>query len=342
VPRSGDGPGTRRQHPFGIPAQLRHLVCPAHSRQGIGNLRYDGKLLPVVEEMWQNTTRRWAYCARWFGEGVCEVQECRGPFDAPGQPVSAEKVMPPTAMDVGLLFLAANRVLFDRMKIPTLSLSDEKREVLFLDSLEVGETQGVEFVLNQMTKHPANPLISPGPLGSKDDRHVFSGLVKKRGNTYSMEYSNQSWDKPDWQSGALTISIDGVHWQKVSTLPAGLATIRVNGWTYYTPKPDEYRGTVTTIPVDAPAGLLRGLTVNVERTGSPKTAFAVEVLDAATDTPVKGFGMADCLPLKTDGIAVHVAWKKSKTLPTGKALRLRFHLRGKGVRLYSFGFRSVP
>jgi hypothetical protein len=499
--------------------------------------------------------------------------------------------MPAAATDVGLLFFAANRVLFDRMKIPTLSLAED-REVLFLDALEVGGTAGVEFVLNPMTKHPSNPLLSPGPLGSKDDRHVFSGVVRKYGPTYLMSYSYQSWDHADWQGGALAISQDGIHWQKVDqppdnlpppdpdpeddtlldrgyfdnpdpadpakkfmrlvsfgegwvkgskrvqyspdgehwtdgpevsvlnalyegagpnlwdpldvpsrrikaygrifttnsrscgmmwtqdlihwegaehfldpddpygqppgqtsigplrgqvfldacagkgedqiysasvriveglylcvywpcsfdhrydgalavsrdgfnftrvknggrTLPVGpagawdsgiikmgwpqrdgdvlreyyggsawhhgtepyrpawhigLATIRVNGWTYYTPKPDEYRGTVTTIPIDAPDGVRRGLTVNVEGAAGTPDAFAVEVLEAATGRPIPGFAAADGVPLPADGLAVPVSWKGSQTLPTGQAIRLRFHLRGKGVRLYSFGFGSL-
>lgn len=576
------------------------------NRQGIWDARFEGKLLPMVEEMWrptlfrdrhgvpwalwQNTTRRWAYCARWLGDGFGEVHECRGPFNAPGQPVTAEKLMPPTATDVGLMFSAADRVIFDRLKVPTLSLS-ESREVLFLDSLEVGETSGVEFVLTQMAKHPANPLISPGPLGSKDDRHVFTGAVRKRGDTYVMSYSYQSWDEAGWQSGGLAIGHDGVHWQKVARLPdnlppepdphtddpvgrgyfdnpdradpatrfmrvisfgegwvkgskrvqyspdgdhwtdgpeasvlnaiyegggpnlwdpldipqrrikaygrvfttnsrscgmmwtqdlvhwegaehfldpddpygkppgntsigplrgqvfldacagkgedqiysasvriveglylciywpcsfehrydgalavsrdgfnftrvknggqtlsvgpagtwdsgmikmgwpmrdgdilreyyggsawhhgvepyrptwhIGLATIRVNGWTYYTPTPDEYRGTVTTIPVDAPANTNKVLAVNVEGSRGSKDAVAVEALDAATGKAMKGFAASDCLPLKTDGIAMPVAWKGGRALPTGKAIRLRFHLCGKGVRLYSFRFREV-
>ena len=126
--------------------------------------------------------------------------------------------MPQGASDVGLLFFSANRVIFDRLKIPALSLSEE-REVLFLDSLEVAETEGVGFVLNPMTKHPANPLLSPGSLGSKDDRHVFNGQVSKHGDTYVMSYSYQSWAESGYKSGELAVSKDGAHWQKVEKLP---------------------------------------------------------------------------------------------------------------------------
>jgi len=575
------------------------------NRQGIWDKRYEGRLLPMVEEMWrpvlfrdrhgvawalwQNTTRRWAYCARWLGEGFGEVHECRGPFNAPSQPVSAEKLMPQDAGDVGLLFFAAERIIFDRLKIPTLSLS-EQREVMFLDSLELGETAGVEFVLNQMTKHAANPILSPGPLGSKDDRHVFTGRVGKRGNEYVLWYSYQSWDETDWKSGALAVSPDGVTWQKVDrwpedlprgdglptptapivrgyfdnpdpsdpskkfmrinefgevwykgskrvvyspdarnwtdgpevsvlnamyeggtpnlwdpldaperrikiygrvfssnsrscgmmwsqdlihwegaehnldpddpygkppgnpstgplrgqifldacagkgedqiyscrvriveglylcvywpcsfenrydgalavsrdglnftrvknggrTLPVGpagawdsgivkmgwperdgdvlrdyyggsawhhgvepyrpnwhigLATIRVNGWTYYTPKANDYQGFLTTIPIAAAKGVRKYLTVNVENLSDKGDALLIEVLDAATGQPLPGFAAADCIPPTSAGLDARVTWKEARHLPTGKPIRLRFHLHGRDVRLYSFGFR---
>ena len=149
------------------------------NRRGIWDKMNSGRVFPMVEQvgwpvlirdrhgvawaLWQNTTRRWAYCARWMGEEFGQVQECRGPFNAPGAPVSAEKLMPATATDAGVLFLAANRVIFDRLRVPTLS-ANEAREILFLDSLEIGETSGVDFVLNQMTKSAENPVLSPGHI----------------------------------------------------------------------------------------------------------------------------------------------------------------------------------
>ncbi len=573
------------------------------NRQGIWDKRYEGKLLPAVEEMWrpalfrdrhgvpwalwQNTTRRWAYCARWLGDGFGDVQECRGPFDGAGQPVSAEKVMPAGAADVGVLFLAGNRILFDRLKIPTLSLGEE-REILFLDALEIGQTRGACLVLNQMEKHPTNPILSPGPLGSRDDRHVFSGRFRRHGPVHVLYYSFQSWDDADWRSNGIAISRDGIRWERVDRLPAdlpppsdagsnnpldrgyydnpdtsdpakryfridtfgpgwvkgskriryspdgkqwtdgpeisvtnavyegatlnlfdpldlperrfkiygrvfsvnsrscgvmwsgdllhwegaehfldpddpygkppgqtsigpmrgqvfldacagkgedqiyscqvrieeglyvgiywpctfehryegalivsrdglnftrvkngertlpvgtagawdsgiiklswpqrdgdvlrayyggsawhhgvepyrpawhvGLATLRANGWTYFTPAPETHEATVTTIPIAAPAGAARQLAVNVEGAAG-RNAFAVEVLDAATGQPLRGFTAGDCLPVK-DGVAAPVRWKGGGALPVGKTLRVRFHLHGKNVRLYSFGFHA--
>jgi hypothetical protein len=577
------------------------------NRQGIWEQRFEGQLVPMLEEMWrpvlfrdgrgvtwalwQNTTRRWAYAARWLGERFGQVQECRGPFCAPGEPVGAEKLAPAGADDVGLLMFAAGRVLFDRLKIPALSLADN-REILFLDALEVARTEGLQFLVNPMSKDPANPVFSPGPIGTKDDRRVSSPQVRKHGKTYVMRYSYQSWETTGWSSDGLAISDDGIQWRRVERLPKdlppadgdgrpadpvargyfdnpdqsdpakkfmhvgdiglvwhhgskrvlysadgqhwtdgpeisalnaiyeggtpnlwdpldiperrikvygrvyssnsrscglmwtddllhwhgaehhldpdnpyvkrpaktsqgplrgqifldacagkgedqiyvgdvhrceglylclywpcsaehridgalavsrdglnftrvqngsrtlpvgsagawdsgivqlalpqrdgdrmwlyfggsawhhgvepympalqiGRATIRTNGWTYFTPDADAERGSLTTIPIDAAAGHKKRLTVNVEGTAADRPAIAVEVLDAATGQPLPGFAAADCIAPSTDGVAAPVAWKGGAAIPTGKPLRLRFVLTGKGVRLYSFGFKPL-
>jgi hypothetical protein len=121
----------------------------------------------------------------------------------------------------------------------------------------------------------------------------------------------------------------------------GVATIRVNGFTYYAPRSCGGSGTVTTIPIQASAGQRKGLTVNIEGSAGRTGAVAVEVLDAATGKPLQGFGVADCLMLPGDGLAVPVKWRGGDTLPTDREIRLRFHLIAPGARLYSFGFQST-
>ena len=81
--------------------------------------------------------------------------------------------------------------------------------------------------------------------------------------------------------------------------------------------------------------------MNIEGAAGQAGAFAVEVLDAATGKPIKGFAAAECLPPKRDGLAAPVAWKAGPALPVGGDIRLRFHLRARGLRFYSFGFRNV-
>ncbi len=579
-----------------MPSQIEQFGWPVMFRDPQG----------VVWALWQNASRRWAYCARWMGAEFGEVMECRGPFNTPRFAVNAEKHAHAGAVDTGLLFHAAaaggtDRVLFDRLRIPSLSV-EEKHEVLFLDSLEVAATTGVEFKLNQMSKPSRLPSLSP----RDDKRVVWQPSVRKHGNIYVMTYSSPV-DKKERGTprDRLAISHDGVHFKMVDKLPDGLpdaeqrsgrplefwkgntannarpfypnpdtsdpakkfirlgfsevdrgtywvefsadgktwqkgpsstaaealrergqpgffdprdperpirtysrvytetgrswgvawtkdllhwaglehlldpdnpygrlpaeskigntgksytmrgqifldsvagknedeiyaasvkkaeglffcfywpgkpgrpladiglavsrdgfnftrvkngerilplgppgawdsgyifqmspmpdgelvrvyyrgtaasregtdgfehnlteigvATIRVNGWTYYTPRPSTGSGTVTTIPIRSPAGKRRGLAVNLELDGQGG-AMTVEVLDAATWQPLKGFSKTDCRAMINGSLAAPVVWLGSEVLPDGRDIRLRFYLTGTGTRLYSFGFRDL-
>ncbi len=205
-------------------------------RRGMWANRGRGRIFPQIEQLgwpvmfrdrhgvvwalWMNTTRRWTYSARWMGEEFGQVHECRGPFNAPALPVNAEKHAPADAADVGLLFHAAaaggnDRTIFDRLRIPSLSVAEE-REVLFLDSLEVGATGGAEFVLNQMDKPSPYPALSP----RGDNRVVWGPSVSRRGDTWVMSYSSPLEDGGSVRG--VAISSDGVHFEMVDELPEGL------------------------------------------------------------------------------------------------------------------------
>jgi hypothetical protein len=121
----------------------------------------------------------------------------------------------------------------------------------------------------------------------------------------------------------------------------GLATIRVHGWTYYTPAQEETRGELTTIPIVAPLGVRRRLAVNIACTSSGNSSLKVEIVDALSGRAVPGYAEADCTAISADGIAVPVSWKAGSTLPSGSPIRLRFILAGKGSRLFSFAFKSA-
>jgi len=167
-----------------------------------------------------------------------------------------------------------------------------------------------------------------GPPGSWDSGYVFHAWPERDGDILRTYYT-------------ATTCHHGTDDLAYPAIQLGLATIRANGWTFWTPRPDHDRGTVTTIPIRSSAGARKGLTVNLEGTAGKAGAFAVEVLDAATRKPIQGFAAAECLAPKSDGLAAPVAWKAGPTLPAGGDIRLRFHLRARGVRLYSFGFRNV-
>lgn len=121
----------------------------------------------------------------------------------------------------------------------------------------------------------------------------------------------------------------------------GVATIRVNGFTYYAPRHSTRTGSVTTIPIESPAGAKRGLAVNFDTAAGKGGWLAVEVLDAATWEAREGFTLADCRVRSTGGLALPVAWRRGEAVPAGRPIGLRFHLAGSATRLYSFGFRDL-
>jgi hypothetical protein len=120
---------------------------------------------------------------------------------------------------------------------------------------------------------------------------------------------------------------------------AGLATLRLDGFTHLALQPGQTAGTLTTVPLAVRPGEPLHLMVNADCT--PDATLTVEVLDPATGQPVPGFGRTDCNPLTADGLNSRVAWKGGSTLPLAGRERIafRFVLRGtaeRSPRLYRY------
>lgn len=173
-------------------------------------------------------------------------------------------------------------------------------------------------------------VLPVGPPGAWDSGYIFQMYPMLDGDIVRVYYRGTAGRR------------EGTDGFGHNLTEIGLATIRVNGWTYYTPREGSDEATVTTIPIASPAEERKGLTVNVEGVTGNEDAFAVAVLDAATGEPLAGFGPGDCIMPARDGLAVPVTWRGGETLPAGRDIQLRFHLRAPDVRLYSFGFRSSP
>jgi hypothetical protein len=171
-------------------------------------------------------------------------------------------------------------------------------------------------------------VLPLGPPGSFDSGYIFQMSTLLDGNLVRVYYR------------ATAASREGFDGYEHNLTEIGAATIRAFGFTSFSPRAGEQSGSLTTIPVAAPAGSKRGLAVNFDP-GPAKGRLLVEVLDAATGQPIPGHSAADCQPVAADAIATPVTWSSGAALPAGKPLRLRFHLEGQSARLHSFGFREV-
>ena len=77
------------------------------------------------------------------------------------------------------------------------------------------------------------------------------------------------------------------------------------------------------------------LSVNVSETQQRRSWVAVEVLDAATNEPLPGFGGEDCVPIDRDGVQVAVRWRERQLAELGGSrVKLRCWLYG-AARLFA-------
>jgi hypothetical protein len=192
--------------------------------------------------LWHNATRSHTFYSRWMGSAFGTAYECRsmlGPMTAReiGDPLrgglSADNLPPITIHTVqkemaagsGALGVAVQKgdgsgaVYFDRLVVPELR-AEPGSKVLFVDMLQVGETDGLVETFHPMKKHPANPVLRPGPKGAFDDlrAHAYGEVVHENG-LFRMWYSG-------WPAGAArdpqnykhyvgyAESRDGVSWVK--------------------------------------------------------------------------------------------------------------------------------
>ena len=80
-------------------------------------------------------------------------------------------------------------VYFDQLIVPDLE-PEQGQKVLFLDMLEVGALNGLVESFHPMQKHPANPVLRPGPAGSWEDKRAIAyGEVLQEEGRFRMWYA---------------------------------------------------------------------------------------------------------------------------------------------------------
>jgi hypothetical protein len=183
---------------------------------------------------WINGTRNHTFYARWLGGGFSRAYESRTlPSDpslhdiAPEGPAleaahTAQKEAPAGSEAIGVAVTSTESsggVYFDRVRTPGLR-AEKGRKVLFLDMLEVAGARDVEPTFHPLVKHPANPVLRPGPAGAFDSLRAHAyGEVLRDGGKFRMWYT--AWDA----AGALdpqrarhyigyAESRDGIRWNK--------------------------------------------------------------------------------------------------------------------------------
>ena len=204
-------------------------VQPLHHRQEL----YHHPILVRDEHgvawvFWTNTTRSHSFYSRWLGSRFSAPYECR---TVGGDPVSHEEAtQAPSLSHVhtvergvrkgsGSLGMAlsvlgpSGGVYFDQLMVPDLK-PEPGRKVLFLDMLEVGAVDGLAESFHPMQKHPANPVLRPGPPGSWEDKRAIAyGEVLQEEGRFRMWYAGIDRGAEGYMVGYAE-SEDGVDWVK--------------------------------------------------------------------------------------------------------------------------------
>ena len=196
----------------------------------------------VVWVFWSNSTRGHTFYSRWLGDAFSAPYESRTlagdpllheeatnilPNELSAGPAlsdfhTVQKQMSPGSGSLGMALTATGStgggVFFDRMAVPDLKV-EAGRKVLFLDMLEVSETEGLVESFHPMKKHPANPVLRTGPPGSFDSLRAHAyGEVLYDGGRFRMWYSGLSQEYAANQRTPHYLgyaeSRDGVNWVK--------------------------------------------------------------------------------------------------------------------------------
>ncbi|WP_329255118.1 hypothetical protein OG417_13595 [Actinoallomurus sp. NBC_01490] len=186
--------------------------------------------------------------------------------------------------------------------------------------------------LTDWSRPVRDPVLRPGDPGAWDDGALYTSsnaLVTDR--TITMYY------------GAFNAGHGGQDQTAPDPDPyvgqTGMATWRRDGFLSLTnasrPGTGE-PGELTTKPV-----VFHGDTLKVNAVVHSRGSLTVEVLDAATGSPIPGYAESDALPVTGDQYAATVRWKGGRTLASlsGRQVQFRFHLTG--TDLYSYWVPSA-
>ncbi|MAG37608.1 MAG: hypothetical protein CL878_15345 [Dehalococcoidia bacterium] len=182
---------------------------------------------------------------------------------------------------------------------------------------------------------PHQIVIPRGPRGTWDDGMlVIADKLVSKDDTLYLFYCGQGEEWTGWPASnePAALRYDSAGAVRLSRM--GLATLRRDGFVCVETTDRETPGHLTTGPLEV-AGREIELVANVSDTQPRRSWVAVEVLDAASDEPLPGFGREDCVPVDRDGVRVPVRWRERQLAELGGSrVKLRCWLNG-AARLYA-------
>ncbi len=269
------------------------------------------------------TARRRAGCFAYSADGKKWISYPRNP------------VLDPTVSEVPLMPSGPLSQIHDTIVFPYagyyLALFHAQHDQNFLDIELAVSRDGENFVHVK----PGQKVIPLGEKGDWDWQQILQTTPVVANDKLWLFYGGQAPSPENFAKGIFNNeAIRGA---------AGLATLRLDGFTCLALKSGQTSGHFTTVPFDARGGEPLGLVVNADCAAD--RSLQVEVLDVANGRPLAGFSRDDCEPLTSDDLKSAVRWKGDRRLPLAidKRVAFRFWLSGKetGPMVYGFQFVSL-
>ena len=163
---------------------------------------------------------------------------------------------------------------------------------------------------------------------------VISDKLVAKDDTLYLYYCGQGEEWTGWPASnePAAFRYDSAGAVRLSRM--GLATLRCDGFIGLETTDRETPGHLTTAPL-AVAERGVALTANVSATQQRRSWVAVEVLDAASNEPLPGFGREDCVPIDRDGVQIAAHWRERHLAElSGSRVKLRCWLYG-AARLFA-------
>lgn len=244
-------------------------------------------------------------------------------------------ILDPTTSEVPLVPSGPLAQIHDTVVFPYrglyLALFHAQHDATFLDVELAVSRDGEHFVHVK----PGQKVIRLGLKGDWDWQQILQTSPLAVQDKLWIFYSGQAPSAEDLANGTLSTErlVGG----------AGLATLRLDGFTHVRLEANQRAGTLTTIPLERADASRLSLRVNAAcgSTGS----ILIEVIDSTTGRPIEGFTVDDCEPIRGDGLKHRVPWGDRLWLPLEGRRRcaLRFHLRSPddSPKLYSYEFEAA-
>ncbi|MGA2329830.1 MAG: hypothetical protein ABSH05_26575 [Bryobacteraceae bacterium] len=177
----------------------------------------------VVVVLWCDLERRWIYGSRLLGDDFAPAMEVRGPVEQLAADIAPRRVPEPFA-GVPLAMVGATRVYLERVALPGPVVSRGRR-IDFVTPDDLAVSRGLETRVNQMRRHPRNPVIPVDPPGGPADGAVVAHIRREpsgwRAEIKYITVVNADPNTPNrgWRCDGVAVSADGVEWKKMPPQP---------------------------------------------------------------------------------------------------------------------------